>query len=61
LEIQKLAPNNDVQRSLHWHAAKISNDLAQAHFMLFCRIRKSDSDAISRNFGILARDRIREL
>jgi hypothetical protein len=34
-EIQKLAPNNDVQRSLHWHAAKISNDLAQARFMLF--------------------------
>jgi hypothetical protein len=34
-EIQKLAPHNDVQRSLHWHAAKISNDLAQARFMLF--------------------------
>jgi hypothetical protein len=34
-ELQKLAPNNDVQRSLQWRAAKISNDLAQARFMLF--------------------------
>jgi len=34
-EIQKLAPHNDVQRSLQWRAAKISNDIAQARFMLF--------------------------
>jgi hypothetical protein len=34
-EIQKLSPQGDNQRSLHWRAAKIANDLAQARFMLF--------------------------
>jgi hypothetical protein len=34
-EIQTLAANNDVQRSLQRRAAKIGDDLAQARFMLF--------------------------
>ena len=35
LEIQKLSPHNDVQRSLQSRAVQVSNDLAQLRFMLF--------------------------
>jgi hypothetical protein len=35
LEIQKLAPHNDVQRLLKSRAVQVSNDLAQLRFMLF--------------------------
>jgi hypothetical protein len=35
LEIQKLLPRDDLQRSLHSRAVQISNDLAQARFSLF--------------------------
>ena len=35
LEIQKLSPYNDVQRSLQSRAVQVSNDLAQLRFMLF--------------------------
>ncbi len=35
LEIHKLSPNSDVQRSLQVRAVQISNDLAQLRFMLF--------------------------
>jgi hypothetical protein len=34
-DIQKLSPRNDVQRSLQSRAVQISNDIAQARFMLF--------------------------
>jgi hypothetical protein len=34
-DIQKLSPHNDVQRSLQSRALQISNDIAQARFMLF--------------------------
>ena len=34
-EIQKLLPNNDVQRLLQSRAIQVSNDLAQLRFMLF--------------------------
>ena len=34
-DIQKLSPQNDVQRSLQSRAVQIGNDLAQARFMLF--------------------------
>jgi hypothetical protein len=36
-DIQKLSPHNDVQRSLQSRAVQISNDVAQARFMLFTR------------------------
>ena len=35
LEIQKLSPHDDVQRSLQSRAVQISNDLAQVRFLLF--------------------------
>jgi Protein of unknown function (DUF4239) len=35
LQIQKLAPQDNVQRSLQSRAVQISNDLAQARFLLF--------------------------
>jgi hypothetical protein len=35
LEIQKLSPHNDLQRSLQARAVQISNDLAQSRFLLF--------------------------
>ena len=35
LEIQKLSPHDDVQRSLQARAVQISNDLAQVRFLLF--------------------------
>ncbi len=35
LEIQKLAPQDNVQRSLQSRAVQVSNDLAQARFLLF--------------------------
>jgi hypothetical protein len=35
LEIQRLSPRDDVQRSLQARAATIGNDLAQVRFMLF--------------------------
>jgi hypothetical protein len=35
LDIQKLVPHDDVQRSLQSRAVQISNDLAQARFLLF--------------------------
>jgi hypothetical protein len=35
LEIQRLSPQNDLQRSLQSRAAQISNDLAQARLLLF--------------------------
>jgi hypothetical protein len=35
LEIQKLSPHNDLQRSLQARAVQISNDLAQYRFLLF--------------------------
>jgi hypothetical protein len=35
LEIQKLLPRDDLQRSLRSRAVQISNDLAQARFSLF--------------------------
>ena len=35
LEIQKLSPHDDVQRSLHSRAVQVSNDLAQVRFLLF--------------------------
>jgi hypothetical protein len=35
LDIQKLSPHNDVQRSLQSRALQIGNDIAQARFMLF--------------------------
>jgi hypothetical protein len=35
LDIQKLSPQNDLQRSLQSRAAQLSNDLAQARLLLF--------------------------
>ena len=35
LEIQKLSPHDDFQRSLKTRAVQISNDLAQVRFLLF--------------------------
>jgi Protein of unknown function (DUF4239) len=35
LEIQKLSPQDDLQRSLKSRAVQISNDLAQVRFLLF--------------------------
>jgi hypothetical protein len=35
LEIQKLSPQNDFQRSLQSRAVQVSNDLAQLRFMLY--------------------------
>ena len=35
LDIQKLSPRDDVQRSLQSRAVQISNDLAQMRFLLF--------------------------
>jgi hypothetical protein len=35
LEIQKLSPHDNVQRSLQSRAVQVSNDLAQARFLLF--------------------------
>ena len=35
LEIQKLSPQDNVQRSLQSRAVQVSNDLAQARFLLF--------------------------
>jgi hypothetical protein len=35
LEIQKLSPHDNVQRSLQSRAVQISNDLAQVRFLLF--------------------------
>src|SRR5689334_4509823 len=34
-DIQKLSPQNDVQKSLQSRAVQVSNDIAQARFMLF--------------------------
>jgi hypothetical protein len=34
-DIQKFSPRNDVQRSLQSRAVQVSNDIAQARFMLF--------------------------
>jgi hypothetical protein len=35
LEIQKLSPHDNIQRSLQSRAVQISNDLAQVRFLLF--------------------------
>jgi hypothetical protein len=35
LDIQKLSPHDDLQRSLQLRAVQISNDLAQSRFLLF--------------------------
>ena len=61
LEIQKLSPHNDVQRSLQSRAVQVSNDLAQLRFMLFVEFGQSDSNAVLGNPCVLARDRVREL
>jgi hypothetical protein len=61
LEIQKLSPHDNLQRSLQSRAVQISNDLAQVRFLLFVEIRKSGSGPVSRRAGSLAHDHIREL
>jgi hypothetical protein len=60
LDIQKLSPHDDLQRSLQSRAVQISNDLA-GPVSTVCRIRKSRSDSVSGSAGILAHDHIREL
>ena len=42
-DIQKLSPHNDVQRSLQSRAVQISNDVAQARFMLFTETAPSSA------------------
>ena len=51
LEIQKLSPHNDVQRSLQSRAVQLSNDIAQHRFMLFV---ESESVIPTPFLGILA-------
>ena len=61
LEIQRLSPRDEVQRSIQSRAVQVSNELAQLRFMLFVEFGKSDSDAVSCNSCLLARDCVREL
>ena len=61
LEIQKLSPHNDVQRSLQSRAVQVSNDLAQLRFMLFVESENLIPTPFLGNSCVLARDRVREL
>jgi hypothetical protein len=51
IAIQKLVPNNDLQRSLQSRAVQIVNDLAQARFLLFV---ESDNQIPSAFLAVLA-------
>ena len=61
LEIHKLSPHDDLQRSLQSRAVQISNDLAQLRFMLFVESENLIPTAVSGSPRVLARDRVREL
>ncbi len=61
LEIQRLSPHDDFQRSLKTRAVQISNDLAQVRFLLFVESENLIRETVSGSSGILAHDHICEL
>ena len=61
LAIQKLSPQDDLQRALQSRAAQLSNDLAQTRLLLFVESDNLVPRAISGNSGVLARNHICKL
>ena len=61
LEIQKLSPRDELQRSLQSRAVQISNDLAQSRFLLFVESENMIPTPFLVSSGILARDHICKL
>ena len=61
LEIQALAPQNNLQRSLQARAAQLSTDLTQTRLLLFEESEQPHSGPIYRHPGLLAGHNICEL